>query len=347
MSSSRLHLAGKPVTLHAAVDTPQFRLSRVLCSDPWDYVYLWLRRHHQSEAQFYWEQGKHFFHASKALPDLSSPLTSYYCFLNATKALLVSKGKSTKDVHGVAGETGDGRVSLHNEFVEFYGSGVLPTFCKYFAEPDNAGSKFDLYNLLWRMPFIHRAFTLTYKGCTELFLPLNNCGFVRKDGSQEAWFQAELAPRYVNAHTKRLIEPGFELFKESDGRYVIRRKRRFKWHGHDLDGSLESFTKYHRQIRRRIFPIYAPENRWYLMKAVEGYDRIKNSPLILMFAAMHKLSELSRYNPIAFSRHLGASHNWLISEFLRVAPTQFVYGVASEITGMEFLAPDAFQSGAV
>jgi len=57
---------------------------------------------------------------------------------------------------------------------------------------------------------------------------------------------------------------------------------------------------------------------------------------------MHRLSELSRYEPEALAGHLEAKHNWLLSEFLRVAPMQFAYGIASEITGLEFLKPDAF-----
>ena len=57
---------------------------------------------------------------------------------------------------------------------------------------------------------------------------------------------------------------------------------------------------------------------------------------------MHKLSELSRYNPMALSGHMNASHNWLLSEFMQVAPNQFIYSIASEITGMEFLQPNAF-----
>ena len=67
-----------------------------------------------------------------------------------------------------------------------------------------------------------------------------------------------------------------------------------------------------------------------------------NSQLVLIFAAMHRLSELSRYDPVAFSGHLNVNHNWLLSEFIRTAPNQFIYGMASEITGLEFIKPDAF-----
>jgi len=341
MIPSKLHIAGKAVNLHGSLISADFRTQRVLCSDPWDFVALWLKRDHQKDALFYWEQAKNFYIASQNLPPLSSPLTSYYCFLNATKALLTSKKQKFKETHGVGGRATDGHKSLANEVVDFQGGGILPSLCKYLEEPDNAGKDFTLKDILWQLPFIHRAFCLTYKGATELFLPLVHTCFLRKDGSQEAWFYAEIDKRYVNAHTKKVIEPGFELFKEN-GVYEIRRKRRFKWSGRDIENSIKQFSRYHKQIRRRIIPIYSPENRWYLKKSVEGHDKLNNSQLVLIFAAMHRLSELSRYDPLSLSGHFNVNHNWLLTEFIKTSPGQFVYGMASEITGLEFIEPSAY-----
>ena len=164
---------------------------------------------------------------------------------------------------------------------------------------------------------------------------------MRKDNSQEAWFQAEIDKRYINAHTKKIIKPGFELF-ENEGKYEIRRRRRFKWSGRDVENSIDQFARYHKQIRRRIIPIYSSGNRWYLKKSVTGHDNLNSSQLVLIFAAMHRLSELSRYDPISLSGHFNVNHNWLLAEFIKASPGQFVYGIASEITGLEFIKPDAF-----
>lgn len=341
MGSHRLHIAGKTVRLHGSLISAEFRTQRVLCSDPWQFVALWLKRDHKNDALFYWEQAHHFYTASQSLPELSSPLTSYYCFLNATKSLLSAKNVSFNESHGVGGRAIGKVKSLDNEFVDFQGGGILPALCKYLEEPDNAGKEVTLKDIFWQIPFIHRAFGLTYKGSTELFLPLEDQCFMRKDRSQEAWFQAEIDRRYINSHTKNAIQPGFELF-EVNGKYEVRRKRRFKWSGRDIENSIEQFARYHKQIRRRIIPIYSSENRWYLKKSVTGHDKLKNSQLVLMFAAMHRLSELSRYEPISLSGHFNVNHNWLLAEFIKSSPSQFIYGMASEITGLEFIKPDAF-----
>lgn len=341
MAVEKLLIAGKPVRLHGSLIATDYRQSRVLCSDPWEFVGLWLKRNHKSDALFYWEQAQQFYKATKVLPELSSPLTSYYCFLNASKALLSANGQQFTEIHGVGGRS-IGRVkSLENELVDFQGSGILPALCKYLGEPDNAGKNFSLKDILWQMPFIHRAFCLTYKGATELFIPLLNQCFLRKEGSKEAWFQAEIDRRYINAHTKKVIQPGFEIF-ENNGVYEIRRKRRFRWSSREIENSIEQFSRYHKTIRRRIMPIYSSENRWYLKKSVIGHDKLNNSQLVLIFAAMHRLSELSRYDPISLSGHFNVNHNWLLAEFIKSSPGQFVYGIASEITGLEFIRPDAF-----
>jgi hypothetical protein len=57
---------------------------------------------------------------------------------------------------------------------------------------------------------------------------------------------------------------------------------------------------------------------------------------------MHRLSELSRYDPILFSGHFNVNHNWLLNEFIKTSGSQFIYGIASELTGLEFMKPDAF-----
>jgi len=341
MGAHRLHIAGKTVRLHGSLQGPDFRTQRVLCSDPWDFVSLWLKRNHQKEASFYWDQARHFFDASVQLPELSAPLTSYYCFLNATKALLSSKRESFTENHGVGGRSEQGHTSLSNELIDFQGGGILPSLCKLLGEPNNAGKTFTLKEVFWQMPFIHRAFCLSYQGATELFIPLNGNCFMRKDNSKEAWFQAEIDRRYINAHTQRVLQPGFEFF-QIDEKYFIRRKRRFRWSGRDIENSITQFTAYHKQIRRRIMPIFSSENRWYLKKSVAGHEKLVNSQLVLIYAAMHRLSELSRYDPISLAKHFNVNHNWLLSEFIRASPAQFVYGMASEITGLEFIRPDAF-----
>lgn len=345
MPAGQILLAGKAIRLHGAINDPDFRTQRVLSTDPWDYVSLWLRRHHKNESLFFWEQAKHFFAASSTLPPLAAPLTNYYSLLNATKALLTAKGQEFSDLHGIKGGADLGHKSLANEFIDFKGGGILPALCAYLDEPDNAGKKISLKDIFWQMPFIHRAFRLTYRSSTELFIPLTSHRFMRIDGSRDAWFEADIDLKYVNAQTKKTIGSGYELIQLQETQrkqFIIRRKKRFSWSSRDLAEGIPALKQYHKEIRKKVVPIFAAENRWYLKKSVAGHEQFNNSQLTLIFAAMHRLSELSRYDPMNFSKHFGVSHNWLLSEFIKTAPSQFIFGIASEITGHEFIIPDAF-----
>ena len=328
--------------LHGSLACPDFRAQRVLCSDPFDFVGLWLRREGHKSASIFWDQSRQFYNAAIALPNISAPLPFYYAVLNATKALLTAKSHAFSERHGVHGRVEAGRVSLSNEVIHFHSDGVLAALATYLSEPTNAGTQATLKHVLWHMPFIHRAYCLTFASARELFVPLRDVGFVRKDGSHQAWVQATVEQRYINAATRKSIGNDYELFKEASGAYTLRHKRRFEWSGKERAASLRRLITYHRRVRKQIVPIYASENRWYLRKVSTSQPQLPNSRLFLIYAAMHRLSELSRYDPVALKNHFNAQHNWLLSEFLHSAPGQFIFGIASEITGSEFIRPDRF-----
>jgi len=339
-----IRVDGRRLHLHSAVSNPDFSAKPVLSGDPWDYVELLLRRRHDEAAIFYWQQAKQFYRASTDLPETASPLTSYYCFLNATKALLETKNCTYSENHGVTGSTESGNVALGNEVVEFKTGGVLGALCQFLGTPVNQPAEYNLYDILYHVPFVHRAFQLTYATATTLFVPINQTLFVRKEDSEEAWFSAELNDKYTNRATPRMLPSGFEKDIGVEDKYVIRKKKRFKWSEDNLDKSFRHVQKHNRSARRYILPIFAARNRWYLKKQGKLSEGVDKPLLPLLFGAMHRLSELARYDPLRLSTHLDNQQNWLLTEFLSLAPAQFINHVACEISGRELIKPDAFRS---
>ena len=55
---------------------------------------------------------------------------------------------------------------------------------------------------------------------------------------------------------------------------------------------------------------------------------------------MHRLSELTRYEPEKLAKHFDCNQNWLLSEFIKLALPQFIDEISSEITGLEFKIPN-------
>lgn len=64
---------------------------------------------------------------------------------------------------------------------------------------------------------------------------------------------------------------------------------------------------------------------------------LKRNSLTLIFAIMHWLSELTRYNPEKFEKIMRTKQNWLICEFLNNALYQFIDEISCEITSVDIM----------
>ncbi len=332
---------GKGLSIHKAITQPEFGGKTVLVTDTWDYVDLWLRRSGKETSRFYWQQARSFYEATRELPKTASPLTAYYCFLNATKALLTSKGVHASDKHGVSGHTSAGRTSLSKEHVKFQPGGVLGSLCTYLGEPVPAGGQtHSLDDLLYNLPFVHRAYDLTFESAKELFLPIAEPRIVKSTKTHEAWFVAEFTGKYANKSTLAKIPGAFEQeLGAGDKQILIRSKQRFDWRPREKASSLARYTNFHRGLRMHLFYIAGPQRLWYLKRGGNIHGLVSRSSITMTFAAMHKLSELARYTPERLARHFECHHNWLLSEFIASAPSQFIDEISSEMTGQEFMTP--------
>lgn len=187
MAQQGIKFRSKQLFLHKAVQSPDFNSPTVLTHDPWEYVDLWLRRENHKDARFYWAQSRQFHAATQGLSSTSAPLTLYYAILNATKALLLVRRQQFSDKHGVSGFQKPGSTSLSNEMVKFQKGGIHAALRMYLGDAPPT-QDYSVKDVLYNLPFVHRAFTLTYSSAPELFIPLRHPRFVKKTGTSESWF---------------------------------------------------------------------------------------------------------------------------------------------------------------
>lgn len=64
---------------------------------------------------------------------------------------------------------------------------------------------------------------------------------------------------------------------------------------------------------------------------------IKRNSITLIFAVMHWLSELVRYNPKKFEMLMNTKQNWLIHEFVDNALYHYIDEISCEITKAEIM----------
>ncbi|WP_243550628.1 YaaC family protein [Priestia megaterium] len=334
---------------------PNFTTKTVLTDSTWHYVEMYFKRKQSDkknkkryeEALNYWSQSKNFFIATENLDILSKPLTTYYCFLNATKALLTCKSVAFDTKHGVSGKRIDSKSNnLNNEIIFIHPSGVLSGLCNYLKQPvrtspQNRREEYTLKDILYNLEFIHRAYNMTYTNQPELFIPVEEPRFVHEKSLKKGWIETKLEPQYSNKTTLSKLK-GFEIdpyYDNSDG-YVIRIKKRFKWNAprnkpNAISGS--ALRSYYQNHRNRFRYIYSANKLWYIKRAdLDNSHIIDRNSLILMFGAMHRLSEMSRYDPNTLDKHLSGKAGWLISEFITKSIYQFIDMISSEITGDDF-----------
>ena len=272
MPADTLRFANREVFFQKAITSPDIGTKSILARDAFQFVDLWLKRNKQTEALFYWTQSRSFYLASRTLPTTSSPLTIYYCMLNAVKSLLVVKGINYSSYHGVSGEAVSSRRSLENEIVELHNAGILAELSRLLGE-NEPRKRHSLKDILANLPFIHRTYCLVMGLKSELVTALYDVAYVRHPSQNKVWLAAEVRGLDEDRRVLRYIPAGFEIDEGIEDRWVIRRKTRVSWfpkQGATKEvkaKALQRLREYHRNFRIDVVSISGPTGLWYLKKA--------------------------------------------------------------------------------
>jgi uncharacterized protein (UPF0332 family) len=344
MSIVSLRINGRELRPHKAVVSPRLGTRTVLTNSPWGFVDLWLKREGHDEAVFFWDQAREFHAASRGVGLQSAPLLLYYSFMNAAKALLAAKRISFNPHHGIRAANvrkPTDRITLSNEAVKVLDQGVLPSISSYFGETE-AQKVHSLQEIFFNLPFIHRSYCLTYKSQPDLFIPLTDCEYVFDSKSKELYFRAHLSKDFARRGVLKQLPATLISDPAAANVRAIRSAASTSVKSGNVVTKADKQTVmvFNRELRRDLQYIAAVQTLWYAKGIVKGPRRLARSPLTLTLAAMHRLSELCRYRPIELGTFLSGQQNWLLSEFILAAPNQFIDGLASEITGHQFMAPN-------
>jgi len=336
----QVKIGTKGLSLTKAIRDSNFRMKTVLTLDPFEYVDLWLRREHKDEAQHYWRQSRNFYRAAQGLPIESSPLVLYYCFMNAAKALLASKGVTINPYHGVGAHQMRGpnsKVVLSNEGIIIKQAGIVPGVIAYFNEPEPSLTH-SLEDVLYNIVCVHRTYCLSYANKMERFVPLKHASFVRDQATGEVRLFAQIVDGFDWPRYRRRLPP--EVVEVPGGIPAVQSATSIYWGtvNRPTDAELNSLRGLNATLRRSIHYINGAHVLWYI-KAT-GPHAINRTQVTLMLAAMHRLSEICRYKPSQLRSFLEGSRNWLLSEFLAMSPQQFLDEIACEMTGHQIMIPN-------
>lgn len=329
---------------HKATTSPDLGARTVLTNSHWEYVSLWLRREHETRALVYWQQAQIFANAAERMPVSSAPLLHYYTFMNATKALLYAKGLAFREHHGVRAHNMRGpssKIALSNEGVSLMQHGVAPELSRYLGEAETR-TQHSLEELLFNLPCIHRTFCLTYKNQSDMFVPLHDCQIAYDPATASAYFSARLSKDFSGKkYIKRL--PQSLILDPSCGENLTIKSRLSIPLPRPMARTateISSVVTLLRSLRPDINYIAGAQTLWYVKAVVPGPSRLQRSPLTCTLLAMHRLSEICRYRPMELASFLSGQKNWLLTEFIRMAPFQFLDEISAELTGQQFMIPN-------
>lgn len=352
MTTKNIKVKSKEIGLHKAIYTPEWGGKTVITDDCFAYVELYIDRYKKElglnkrdreYALSCWKQARKFYDGINCLPVLAKPLLAYYSILNASKTLLICKHHLPQnEQHGLSGMY-EGGAYLSNEIIKVKNTGILPSMSKYFKENETR-NEFNIKDLLYNLPYVQRAYNLSYRSSTELFIPIEKSFYVHKKDryGDEGWLDIILNKKYDNKTFLKKIPDTFEKnsIAMDERKLVLRTKQRIRFHSQeDIAKQCQRISAKHRRYRESLFYIAGSQRLWYLKRNVEA-DKIINmySPTIT-FAIMHRLSELARYSPDRLQHILDSQMGWVVSEFIKLAPYQFIDEISSEITGKEIMPP--------
>lgn len=339
-----LRINDRDVKPHKATVSPNLGARTVLTNSHWEYVSLWLRRAKKPNALFYWEQAHSFFTASQGMPVESAPLLLYYTFMNATKALLSAKGVVFDEHHGVRAHNMRGpssKIALSNEGVRIMQRGIAPALSQYLGELE-ASQHHSLEEIFFNLPCIHRTFCLSYANQRDLFVPLTDCEIKFDASTGAAYFSALLSKDFTGAAHMRRLPPSLIADPTVNDARTIRSVATAIVTGRDASSAADktAVAGLLRGLRPDINYLAGAQTLWYAKCVIPGPSRLKRSPLTLTLLAMHRLSEICRYRPIELASFLNGQKNWLLTEFVRMSPAQFLDELVAELTGQQFMFPN-------
>lgn len=336
----------EPATLRLST-VSDYGKDRVLSTSIWNYVALWMERRKSvpQDALFYWQQAESFYQAAEEVPIESSPLLYYYSFLNSSKALFEAKSRDYSPYHGLTTEDSPpGRTALGGEEVKVKPHGVFQSLYEYDKSARIIKDRtFDLRRIFRNVVSVHHAYNRTYRSDSSqpLFLRLRNHRFCEDDAGSVV-LQAVIEAEEFRGQSQGLISHRLRNFLTEDFSIIESQKDKILIQSNQAASSPSpnDLEELNRNLRERIDGIWTgTDSRFYLRKQLA--DTLPWPQICRLFAGMFYFGRRVRYDPKTVRSLLEHQQNWLVSEFIEVAPIQFLVSVAGELTGDYFSTPYA------
>lgn len=330
------------------------RSARVVTADPWAfYRHLALTKLNGGEAVRalpFIDQAYDFFRAARNPHAGSRPVLYYYCFLNLIKAALLIQRSPIPVVlkHGISDPKANQRskLQLSGQHVRILGrardrSDLFPEAIVMLGGLASKARDFNVIDLLAQVPCIHRTFTRV-SGKAPSFCPVDRTELFHDRSSVWARLGVNLRHRDVQSTLPRL--KGMRRF-QSTLVQVRSAERGEAWfetkpapgRTRGVNTAIQSLSKSLQALTPA--PILTTQGYRMYLPTTSASSRLP--PLAVGYAVAFYLGSVTRYRPDVFDKILTKGYAWVVEEFLATYPMQFIYGLASEVAGVDVVRPYA------
>lgn len=318
------------------------------------------------------EQAQYFYEAASLAPIKSKPLLYYYSFLNIAKAAIVLNPTATALIsnlefnHGIDSCKINSHVQLQDCYVTVKNLislddnpqkiSVAYQLARLFgdniefihpnpnpANHDNGPWRIDIISLLKSCIGIHRTASETFK-INESFVRIES-PIIEKEGKHLVY--KGMIDSTSNERS-RLTSAGYNI-EEFESKWYL--KENFNMATPYLSRLV--FYQFSKEISSKGLWTYTTgdEYRWYinsnhlikdvsnvykfspLNTAQPNIQQLTLSSATVIYYLMFFFGSITRYHPYLFEKVLSEKEIWLVSEFLKTQPLQFLLLLTSKVLG--------------
>lgn len=293
------------------------------------------------------EQARYFYEAAEKAPMKSQPLLYYYSFLNLVKVVvnvntLNAFGTSKEYYHGIescAIHKGDQLKDAYVEIQGLIGStakvSVAYQFMTQLGDVISVPPKYqiDVLKMLKSCIGIHRTYCET-NNCKEIYIQVCNLRLY-KEGHR--FFSKYVLPNCDNQIKAELLASGYNIVSEIDADGLTT----YYW----VEEVLMRGVKPNKFDYFMLADKLRKKGIWYFTDGDRYRTYISTDPIhisteSIIYCLMFFFGSITRYHPYMFDNLLSEQQMWLISEFLKTQPKQFLHAVTSRTIESAILKPN-------
>lgn len=288
------------------------------------------------------EQAEYFFNTASEAPIKSQPLLYYYSFMNLAKVAINLDsylGNGQKYNHGIS-DSISLSTKLSNAKLTLWKSmagshSVSECLLKMLEDKPLAYVRtgrgysvdFRVQDLLRDCVGISKTYCEIYN-CAPVFYKLTDVEVYAQ--TKKMYFEARICDCNDNIKAE-LVNRGYSITKQPDGSYRLSANCTVKTTSNPTIAEKHTLSKKLRDIGAWSYS----DGDSYKLYISPVADNLSSAAII--YHIMFFFGSITRYHPDLFDEIISAKENWLVSEFLKTQPIQFLYYMVSKINGSEIL----------